>query len=102
MRCPECRQAKPAGQKFCGECGARLASVWSACGAPNPPGQKFCGECGAPLARVPSAAKFGSPEAHHPPTHAGALAARGNPPTAWPANDLRRQPPGPALARSRQ
>ncbi|MFQ5830398.1 MAG: AAA family ATPase [Candidatus Methylomirabilia bacterium] len=66
MRCPQCDHENPAGQKYCGECGALLASVCSACGAPNPPAQRFCGECGASLARAPSAPKFGSPESYTP------------------------------------
>jgi adenylate cyclase len=49
MHCARCRHDNPAGQKFCGECGAPLAAVCSACGASNPPGQKFCGECGTAL-----------------------------------------------------
>ena len=49
MKCPRCQQENPAGQKFCGDCGARLASSCPSCGAANPPGQKFCGECGAAL-----------------------------------------------------
>jgi adenylate cyclase len=50
MHCARCRHDNPAGQKFCGECGAALASVCPACGASSPPGQKFCGECGTALA----------------------------------------------------
>lgn len=49
MQCQRCRHDNPAGQKFCGECGAPLAAQCAACGASNPPGQKFCGECGAAL-----------------------------------------------------
>src|SRR5262247_3232826 len=64
MRCPRCQHDNPAGQKFCGECGSRLALACSACGASNPPGQKFCGECGASLAQV--AAKFQAPDAYTP------------------------------------
>ena len=47
--CASCGTENPAGQKFCGECGLRLAAACSVCGTENPPGQKFCGECGAPL-----------------------------------------------------
>src|SRR5207253_1643346 len=54
----------PASLKFCGECGARLASVCPACGASNAPTQKFCGECGVPLS-VPGA-KFDAPDAYTP------------------------------------
>ena len=50
MICPRCSAESPAGQKFCGECGAALAFACPSCGTANPPGQKFCGECGAALA----------------------------------------------------
>ena len=66
MKCPGCQHDNAAGQKFCGECGARLPVVCPACAAANPPGQKFCGECGAPLARTVTAAKFISPETYTP------------------------------------
>ena len=33
MDCPRCRHANPPGQKFCGECGARLAMLGAAAGA---------------------------------------------------------------------
>jgi class 3 adenylate cyclase/tetratricopeptide (TPR) repeat protein len=66
MPCPRCRHENPAGQKFCGECGARLASACAGCGAVNPAGQKFCGECGAPLAAPASPAKFASPASYTP------------------------------------
>ena len=49
MTCPSCGFGNPAGQKFCGECGARLSGACPSCGAENPPGQKFCGECGTVL-----------------------------------------------------
>jgi len=65
MNCPRCEHENPAGQKFCGECGARLAAVCGGCGASNPPGQKFCGECGAPLTTAASA-KVISPETYTP------------------------------------
>ena len=48
--CSSCGAANPQEQKFCGECGARLATVCTSCGTQNPPEQKFCGECGATLA----------------------------------------------------
>src|SRR5437763_3700041 len=56
MNCPSCGSENPAGQRFCGECGARLASGCPSCGAENAPGQKFCGECGTPLGGVSTAA----------------------------------------------
>src|ERR687887_220282 len=54
IACPGCGTENPAGQKFCGECGAPLAAVCSSCGTQNPPGQKFCGECGVALSTRPS------------------------------------------------
>jgi len=65
MDCPQCRHDNPAGQKFCGECGAPLAVLCSACGASNRSGQKFCGACGAPLAKG-AEARFASPESYTP------------------------------------
>jgi class 3 adenylate cyclase/tetratricopeptide (TPR) repeat protein len=66
MNCPRCQHDNPAGVKFCGECGARLASVCACCSAANPPGNKFCGECGASLGQAPAATKFSSPEVYTP------------------------------------
>src|SRR5215471_2989742 len=66
MKCPRCQQENPAGQKFCGECGARLTAVCPACSASNAPGQKFCGECGASLSQGAAAGKFASPESYTP------------------------------------
>ena len=66
MKCPRCQHDNPAGQKFCGECGAQLTSVCPACRAANPAGQKFCGGCGAPLTQAMTAAKFTSPESYTP------------------------------------
>ena len=50
MTCSACGSANAEGQKFCGECGAKLTAGCASCGAENAPGQKFCGECGASLA----------------------------------------------------
>jgi Double zinc ribbon/Adenylate and Guanylate cyclase catalytic domain len=66
MRCARCQEENPAGQKFCGECGARLTSGCPTCGAANPPGQRFCGECGASLDQTHAAPKFASPDAYTP------------------------------------
>ncbi|HEX3175602.1 MAG TPA: adenylate/guanylate cyclase domain-containing protein [Methylomirabilota bacterium] len=65
MKCPRCAHDNQPGQKFCGECGARLALACPSCRSSNPPAQKFCGECGAAL--VPEAAPTsGSPESITP------------------------------------
>ncbi len=58
--CPQCAAENPAGQRFCGACGAPLAATCSSCGGTNPPGQRFCGECGSSLAAAPT------PEAAEP------------------------------------
>jgi Double zinc ribbon len=39
-----CGTAAPPGQKFCGNCGAALAAVCSACGSSNPPGDHSHGD----------------------------------------------------------
>src|SRR5260370_10428050 len=66
MQCPRCQHVNPAGQKFCGECGARLASGCPSCGASNPPSQKFCGECGTALAQTDGPARYGTPQSYTP------------------------------------
>ena len=71
MQCPQCRHENLAGQKFCGECGGRLAAICRECQASNPPTNKFCGECGAKLAAEPAppastAERFASPESYTP------------------------------------
>jgi class 3 adenylate cyclase len=65
MKCPRCQQENPAGQKFCGDCGARLTDSCPACGAANPPGQKFCGECGAALSPG-GARQLATPDSYTP------------------------------------
>jgi class 3 adenylate cyclase len=66
MQCPQCRHENAAGQKFCGECGGRLASVCLSCGASNPPPQKFCGECGTGLGQTDGPARYGTPQSYTP------------------------------------
>ena len=67
MICTGCGHDNPPTQKFCGECGARLASRCGACGSSNPPGQKFCGECGQALTGVsPPPPRFRAPDAYTP------------------------------------
>ena len=51
--CTKCSTENPADKKFCGECGAHLASGCPACGATNLPGQKYCGDCGTALPARP-------------------------------------------------
>jgi hypothetical protein len=66
MQCPRCQHENPAGQKFCGGCGTRLASVCPSCSASNPPGQKFCGECGTALGQADGPGKYGTPDSYTP------------------------------------
>ncbi len=73
MGCTACGTVNPAGRKFCGECGLRLALACPACGAPLDASQKFCGECGTPQAAV----AVGSARAQLPGP--GAAAASPNP-----------------------
>ncbi len=52
IACTNCSADVPVGQKFCGECGARVNATCPNCGASAPPHQKFCGECGTALSEV--------------------------------------------------
>jgi len=59
VRCANCGTANPAGQQFCGKCGAKLVTEVQQqkvkcpnCGFMNVPGQQFCGSCGARLVAV--------------------------------------------------
>jgi class 3 adenylate cyclase len=63
VTCTACGQANPAGNRFCGGCGAALAASCPACRHANPPDHRFCGACGAALA-----AGNGAPSATTPPT----------------------------------
>ncbi|HYL59178.1 MAG TPA: zinc ribbon domain-containing protein, partial [Candidatus Acidoferrales bacterium] len=49
MRCSKCGTENPVGKKFCGDCGAPLASICPRCASESPPGKQFCGDCGAAL-----------------------------------------------------
>jgi class 3 adenylate cyclase/tetratricopeptide (TPR) repeat protein len=51
--------------KFCGECGAPLASKCPSCGAANPPEHKFCGQCAAPFRTTPTV-KSAAPASYTP------------------------------------
>jgi class 3 adenylate cyclase/tetratricopeptide (TPR) repeat protein len=52
IACPSCAAANPAGNRFCGACGASLTLICPFCGTENPAGNRFCGTCGSPLAVV--------------------------------------------------
>ncbi len=62
MRCPRCSFDNPAGIKFCGQCGARLAAPCPSCGTLNPEGFAFCGTCGTSLTS-PGPAQTATPSA---------------------------------------
>jgi class 3 adenylate cyclase len=47
--CANCSAENPAGQRFCGSCGASLNAICASCGGVSSPGQRFCGDCGSPL-----------------------------------------------------
>lgn len=49
VACPQCSCAVPIGQKFCGECGAKMERKCPTCGSIWDATQKFCGECGTKL-----------------------------------------------------
>ncbi len=49
VACPQCSAQVPLGQKFCGECGAKMKRICSSCGKEWDVTQKFCGECGTKL-----------------------------------------------------
>src|SRR5438477_224762 len=60
VTCTSCGAENDVGQKFCGDCGARLTAACPACGASNPPGRRFCGECGTSLTGVASDGSAGA------------------------------------------
>jgi class 3 adenylate cyclase len=80
MNCPNCGFGNPAGLKFCGMCGTRLAMICPACNFMNPPEFQYCGMCGTVLGdsvnRIPPApviatstlASMPTPESVPPPT----------------------------------
>jgi class 3 adenylate cyclase len=63
VSCPTCGHTNPAGNRFCGSCGAALAASCAACGHSNPPDHRFCGACGAALALGKSASPVTAPPA---------------------------------------
>ena len=49
LTCGACGAENPAGNSFCGKCGAPLARTCSACGASVKAGDAYCGQCGKKL-----------------------------------------------------
>lgn len=77
MKCAQCQFENPAGMKFCGQCGSKLALVCPKCGTEAPPGFKFCGECGSSLAAAPQPpTAVPAPEPERGPHRAPAPAAQ--------------------------
>jgi class 3 adenylate cyclase/tetratricopeptide (TPR) repeat protein len=76
MECRSCGSANPAGNRFCGDCGASLPVSCAACGAENPPGKRFCGDCGAALAEADSVPHPSALRPSRPSSEAGAQAER--------------------------
>ena len=65
MECSECQASNPAGNRFCGDCGAALSSPCPACGTSCPADKRFCGECGTALL-TPTAAGAPSSDRQQP------------------------------------
>jgi class 3 adenylate cyclase/tetratricopeptide (TPR) repeat protein len=63
ITCAACGTLASADQRFCGNCGATLASGCPTCGATNPPGQRFCGTCGTKLEAGATASPAAAPSA---------------------------------------
>jgi len=77
--CSSCGATNSAGQRFCGECGTRLASGCPACGATNSAGQRFCGDCGTSIAGAgsPASAAPAGAAVHRAPGGHGAPGGQG-------------------------
>jgi class 3 adenylate cyclase/tetratricopeptide (TPR) repeat protein len=64
VQCPQCGVRPPSGQRFCGQCGARLPVACPACGRENPTDFRYCGACGTALGDTPAA---DAPRQYTPP-----------------------------------
>src|SRR5438552_11856997 len=96
MTCATCGAQNEPGRKFCGECGARLATTCPTCGASNPPGVRFCGECGSAVgAELPTRA-----DGSQILVRTGGSAAATSTPAARSTPALGEQPPLAAAAAS--
>lgn len=49
LTCGACGAENPAGNSYCGKCGAPLARTCPACGASVKAGDAYCGQCGKKL-----------------------------------------------------
>ncbi len=50
MNCPRCQRSNDAHRRYCGDCGAEVATSCKSCTFLNPPADRFCGGCGESLA----------------------------------------------------
>ncbi len=67
MICSSCGTENPTDKRFCGDCGAPLASGCPTCAALNPPGKRFCGDCGTALVGAAGQAASGLAVTMTPP-----------------------------------
>ena len=68
MQCPQCPAENRGDRRFCGQCGASLASACPACGFSNEPDERFCGGCGQPRCAPPSnSGSAPAPQTYIPP-----------------------------------
>jgi len=55
MQCPKCAYHNNPSNKYCGNCGSKLALLCPTCSSANPSDHKFCGKCGTALHGIASA-----------------------------------------------
>jgi class 3 adenylate cyclase/tetratricopeptide (TPR) repeat protein len=67
MHCRGCAAENAPDRRFCGECGAPLATLCPSCNFENDPSAKFCGGCGSRFpATIASGASRATPESYTP------------------------------------
>lgn len=52
MNCPRCQRSNDAHRRYCGDCGAEVATGCKSCNFLNTAADRFCGGCGESLASV--------------------------------------------------
>lgn len=67
MECVRCHSPNEQHRRFCGQCGAPLATICSRCGFVNRVVDRFCGGCGEGLSPDSQAAEWPSARAGQPP-----------------------------------
>ncbi len=68
MQCPKCTYKNDTGNKFCGNCGTKLALFCPGCSTENPSDHRFCGKCGTALHSAGAADSTGNGEEHTRPS----------------------------------